>query len=169
MKIDKLNKKQDKLYFFGYYTGIFLLLVSGFFIFSMIIFYEKMVFLDFLLTSILCIICILYFFKYTIYYLSYELIDNEMLIYDQKKLICKFDYNKCKINKIILPIQKELVVEDKQDIRKMIIDYDVFDRHLSVTRIDKEKRLLRNRKTYYIIYGLMTILIVLAIIYALNK
>lgn len=159
-----------KVYKFGYYTGLFLLLVASFFIYSMIIFITKLRLIDIIFCIIVIVISIKYFINYTLFNFKFRINENILFIYKsifkKNKLLYQISLDKIdidnktnsKIDEFLNGYRSILTFEIINKIVTMNVDYDM---------LESNKKSKRNK--YYIIYIFTSILIIGMIIYTIIK
>lgn len=155
-----INNNYKKIYKFGFVTGIFLLEVALFLIFSLVYFFDKLKFFEFFSTIIVIIISIGYFIKYTINNVKYQ-IDEENLIVFCPKYVYILKIGEIILNNLLFDIQKQIIFNDtlnNNEIKKIVVDSDIIKGN------HNKKRLL-----WYTVYIILSILIVIGVIYSIIK
>lgn len=159
-----------KIYKFGYYTGLFLLLVASFFIYSMILYITKLRLIDIIFCIIVIVISIKYFINYTLFNFKFRINENILFIYKsifrKNKLLYQISLDKIdfdnkinsKFDEFLNGYRSILNFEISNKIVTMNVDYDM---------LENNKKSKRNK--YYIIYIFTSILIIGMIIYTIIK
>lgn len=159
-----------KVYKFGYYTGLFLLLVASFFIYSMILFITKLRLIDIIFCIIVIVVSIKYFINYTLFNYKFRSNENILFIYKsifrKNKLLYQISLDKIdfenktnsKFDEFLNGYRSTLTFEIVNRIVTMNVDYDM---------LENNKKSKRNK--YYIIYIFTSILIIGMIIYTIIK
>ena len=159
-----------KIYKFGYYTGLFLLLVASFFIYSMILYITKLRLIDIIFCIIVIVVSIKYFINYTLFNFKFRINENILFIYKsifkKNKLLYQISLDKIdfdnkinsKLDEFLNGYRSILNFEILNKIVTMNVDYDM---------LENNKKSKRNK--YYIIYIFTSILIIGMIIYTIIK
>ena len=161
-----------KLYKFGITSGWFLIIVSIFFIFSMVVYVNKLTFFDLFCTIIVIVISINYFYNNVIKAYNYIIRGDFIFIYQKKFLKCekKLRYqvyvNDIYLDKGFFDVEKKLIFKMFNKNKILSIDYDnEIIHHMIKNSIYKEGK----RKKWYILLFLIITLIIISIFYIIYK
>ena len=159
------GEKMKRLYKFGYITGWLLLIISIFFIFSIIIYINKITLFDIICTILVIVISIKYFIDNIIYSYKYILRGEELFIYKGKRIKYQIDINKIELIKGFFDVERRMLFESNNKRIEISMDYD---NDLISLLTNKEKNKSKRVK-WYILSIIVIIFIIFSIGYVIYK
>lgn len=152
-----------KIYKFGYVTGWFLLLLVLFFVFSMIVFSERIRFIDIVFCVLVIVFSLKYFINKTIFYYSFIIKNDRILIYKRKSLVYQTLIEKLVIKDGLFGCEKLIMINNLGESKIISIDYDAF----CIKEFVNNKASINKRNIWYILYLACVILILFATFYSI--
>lgn len=161
----------NRMFKFGYMIGWFLLIVSLFFLFSVIMYFKKLTLFDVICTFIVVFVSIKYFIENVIYSYKYILRGEELFIYKGTRIKYQIDMNNIEIIKGFFDTEKRIIFNSNNKIYEISIDYDselLIDMN-NINNINIISKKNNKRLKWHILIVLTTLFIVISILYVLFK
>lgn len=168
---NNIGDKMNRMFKFGYMIGWFLLIVSLFFLFSVIMYYRKLTLFDVICTFIVVFVSVKYFIENVIYSYKYILRGEELFIYKGTRIKYQIDMNNIEISKGFFDTEKRIIFNSNNRIYEISIDYDselLIDIN-NINKINIINKKNNKRLKWHILIVLTTLFIVISIIYVLFK
>ena len=168
---NNIGDVMNRLFKFGYMIGWFLLIVSLFFLFSVIMYYRKLTLFDVICTFIVVFVSVKYFIENVIYSYKYILRGEELFIYKGTRIKYQIDMNNIEISKGFFDTEKRIIFNSNNKIYEISIDYDselLIDMN-NINNINIISKKNNKRLKWHILIVLTILFIVISIIYVLFK
>ena len=168
---NNIGDVMNRMFKFGYMIGWFLLIVSLFFLFSVIMYYRKLTLFDVICTFIVVFVSVKYFIENVIYSYKYILRGEELFIYKGTRIKYQIDMNNIEISKGFFDTEKRIIFNSNNKIYEISIDYDselLIDMN-NINNINIISKKNNKRLKWHILIVLTILFIVISIIYVLFK